>query len=78
MKIKNFLVASDTGDIEKRLPLPALTGPIIGLLYFIAVPFLGFAALILFIGQRIGQLVAAGWHRLVHLRNGEAGAHRRV
>jgi len=80
MNIESLLVPSDTGDTERKLPLPAITGPILGLLYFVAVPFLGFAALVYFIGQRTGQLAVAVWRRLVHPHNGEseAGAHRHV
>ncbi|MFH1016311.1 MAG: hypothetical protein V1771_04865 [Chloroflexota bacterium] len=77
MNIENLLV---TDDIGRKLPLPAITGPVLGLLYFVAVPFLGFAALLYFIGQRTGQLAIAVWHRLIHPHNGEdkAGAHRHI
>jgi hypothetical protein len=66
MNFDSLLVECDTGDIKRNLPLPAITGPLLGLFYFIAVPFLGFAALVYFIGQRSTQLATALWHRLVH------------
>jgi len=80
MNIESLLVELGTGDIERKLPLPAITGPVLGLLYFVAVPFLGFAALVYFIGQRTGRLAATLWHRLAHPHNGEcnAGAKRRA
>jgi len=66
MNFDSLLVDSETGDVKKNLPLPAIFAPALGLFYFIAVPFLGFAALVYFLGQRSAQLTAALWHRLVH------------
>lgn len=74
MDIESLLVEFETGDIKRKLPLPAITGPLLGLLYFVAVPFLGFTALVYFIGQRSAQLATALWHRLTHPHNGQVSA----
>jgi len=65
MEIQRLLAEFETGR-ERNLPLPAITGPLLGLVYFVAIPFLGFAALVYFMGQKSAQIAVSLWHRAAH------------
>ncbi len=58
------MVGVEVGHRNVLMPIPAIVGPLLGLVYIIVLPFVGVAAFILTSGYRATQSLATMWRRV--------------
>ncbi len=63
---KSLRVGFEVGHRDVPMPIPAIVGPLLGLVYIIVLPLVGVAALVLASGYRATQSLATMWRRATH------------